>query len=72
MKITSAIVMDRARAAFDKSGLSLESLGRRMGYAKVSAKKSAWQFLHKTNDPRLSMLAKFADALNVALADLVR
>ncbi len=65
-------VMDRARALFEKSGLSLEELGKRMGYANGAARKSAWQFLNKTMDPRLSMLIKFADALNLTLSDVIK
>jgi transcriptional regulator with XRE-family HTH domain len=65
-------VMDRARALFDKSGLSLDDLGQKMGYEGDMARKSAWQFLNKTTDPRLSMLQKFADALGITLVDLVK
>ena len=65
-------VMDRARRLFDKSGLSLDDLGKRMGYAGDTARKAAWQFLNKTTDPRLSMLQRFAEALNVSLVDLVK
>jgi transcriptional regulator with XRE-family HTH domain len=65
-------VMDRARLLFDRSGLSLDALGQRMGYTGATAKKAAWQFLNKTKDPRLSMLQRFAEALNVTLVDLVK
>lgn len=64
--------MGRARLLFERSGLSLDELGQRMGYGGDHARKSAWQFLHKTADPRLSMLVRFADALNVSLVDLLR
>jgi transcriptional regulator with XRE-family HTH domain len=70
MAKTAAHPMDRARIAFDKSGLSLDELGQRMGYSGETARKSAWQFLNKTTDPRLSMLMKFADALGVPVVDL--
>jgi hypothetical protein len=43
-----------------------------MGYPPDSARKSAWQFLNKTNDSRLSMLRKFAGAIGVKLSALVR
>jgi transcriptional regulator with XRE-family HTH domain len=65
-------VMARVRTLFAKSGLSLDDLGRRMGYGKTTARKSAWQFLNKTADPRLSMLDRFAEALSVTLADIVK
>ena len=64
--------MFRARLIFEKSGLSLEELGLRMGYSENIARKSAWQFLNRTNDPRVSMLRRFAEALNVSLPDLVK
>jgi transcriptional regulator with XRE-family HTH domain len=72
MPKSSQNVMDRARRAFDNSGLSLEELGQRMGYLGDVARKSAWQFLNKTADPRLSMLQRFAAAIDMPLADLVK
>lgn len=64
--------MVKARAAFEKSKLTLVELGRRMGYEDaITAKKSAWQFLNKTNDPRLSMLRKFAAAVGVKIRSLI-
>jgi hypothetical protein len=43
-----------------------------MGYPKASARKSVWQFLDKTKDPRLSMLRKFATAVGVKLSTIVK
>ena len=65
-------VMDRVKLLFERSGLSLDELGQRMGYSGTAARKSAWQFLNKTSDPRLSMIQKFADALSVSLVDVVK
>jgi transcriptional regulator with XRE-family HTH domain len=65
-------VMFRVNLLFDRSGLSLDEIGQRMGYSQKTARKSAWQFLHKTTDPRLSMLEKFADALSMSLRDIIR
>jgi transcriptional regulator with XRE-family HTH domain len=56
--------MARVRTLFKGSGLSLVELGRLMGYPEETARQSAWQFM-KTNDPRMSMLRKFADAMGV-------
>jgi len=64
-------VMNAVRAVFERSDLSLEKLGLRMGYSPQLARKSAWQFVRKTNDPRLSMLRRFADAVGVPLSELV-
>jgi len=43
-----------------------------MGYPAETARKSAWQFIRGTEDPRLSMLRRFADAVGVRLEDLVK
>jgi transcriptional regulator with XRE-family HTH domain len=63
-------IMLHIRAVFEKSGLSLEELGRRMGYEEDIARKSAWQFLNRTNDPRLSMLRRFTEAVGISMSDL--
>jgi transcriptional regulator with XRE-family HTH domain len=65
-------MMERARLLFKNSGLSLNELGMRMGYSEEVARKSAWQFLYKTSDPRLSMLQRFANALSLSLKDLIK
>jgi transcriptional regulator with XRE-family HTH domain len=63
-------VMKCVRKLFEASGLSLEELGQKMGYPAASARKSAWQFLRRTADPRVSMLRRFAVALGAPLNDL--
>ena len=63
-------VMLRVREIFEGSRLSMEELGQRMGYAPGAARSSAWQFLRKTKDPRLSMLRKFATAVRFPLKAL--
>lgn len=62
--------MVRVRTLFEASNLSLQNLGEKMGYPEGTARMSAWQFM-KTSDPRISMLRKFARALDIPLADLV-
>ena len=64
--------MARIRVRFEESGLSLQDLGLRMGYPEETARKSAWQFIQKTDDPRLSMLRRFAKAMDVNLKDLIK
>jgi transcriptional regulator with XRE-family HTH domain len=64
-------LMAEILARFEKSNLSLEELGRKMGYPQGSARKSAWQFMHKTKDPRLSMLRRFAQAAGISLRGLL-
>jgi transcriptional regulator with XRE-family HTH domain len=72
MPIKKMTVMERVKIVFKNSGLSLDELGQRMGYREELARKSAWQFLHKTTDPRLSMLEKFSDALSISLKDIIK
>ncbi len=62
--------MLRLRELFEASKMTLDEFGQRMGYAGPTAKASAWQFLTRTNDPRLSMLRKFAQAVGVPVAEL--
>lgn len=64
-------VMRRLREAFKASRMSLDELGQKMGYDSGKARRSAWQFLNKTIDPRLSMIEKAAKALDLAVSDLV-
>ena len=63
--------MKRANKLFELSGKTLDQLGVAMGYPANSARKSAWQFLAKTTDPRLSMLRRFAKAIGVSMNELV-
>lgn len=63
-------LMVRVRALFEQSHLTLEELGQKMGYDGSTTRASAWQFLNRTNDPRLSMLRKFAQAIGVPVGEL--
>ncbi len=53
----------RLNELFDKSGMTLEELGLKMGFASGTARKAAWGFLKNTSDPRLSTLESLAKAL---------
>ncbi len=64
-------VMAEVRKRFQDSGLSLQELGIKMGYPVASARKSAWQFIGKTDDPRLSMLTRFAKAMGISAKSLL-
>jgi transcriptional regulator with XRE-family HTH domain len=63
-------VMKRANEAFEKSGLTLEELGKGMGADPDTAKMTAWQFLRKGTDPRISMLFRFCKALKMPIGKL--
>ena len=67
---TEDSVMASVRHRLEKSGLSLQDLGLKMGYPEESARKSIWQFL-KSADPRISMLRRFAKALGITLEELL-
>ena len=62
-------VMSRCREAYMNTSLTLDDLGTRMGYPPASARKSAWQFLNNTTDPRLSMLLRFGEAVGCDVRD---
>jgi hypothetical protein len=62
--------MKKVRVLVKKSRLSLHDLGLKMGYAPESARQCAFQFM-KSHDPRISMLRKVAEALEITLAELV-
>jgi transcriptional regulator with XRE-family HTH domain len=70
-KTTIDSAMKKAQDVFEQSGKTLDQLGEAMGYEGDVARKSAWQFLNKTADPRLSMLRRFAKAMGVTLEELV-
>ena len=63
-------VIKKAAALFEKSGMTLDELGQKMGFAEGVARRAAWQFLIKVNDPRVSTLRKFAKAIGVKVGDL--
>jgi transcriptional regulator with XRE-family HTH domain len=64
-------IFAKANKLFDDSGMTLEQLGEKMGYAPGMARKSAWAFLKNTTDPRLSTLEALAKALGVEVNDLL-
>ena len=63
--------MKKATEIFEQSGKTLEELGALMGYEPETARRSAWQFLRKTSDPRLSMLRRFAKAMEISIEELI-
>lgn len=61
----SEMLMEMMNVAFKMSGKSLTTLGMDARYPEQTARKSAWQFLRLTKDPRLSVFLRFAKALNM-------
>jgi len=64
-------LMKRVAKLFDESGKTLEEVGLAMGADPDTARMTAWQFMNRTTDPRLSMLRRFAKAVGVTLDELV-
>ena len=60
----------KARKLFKQSGKSLEEVGQAMGYAPGTARRAAWQFLNKIDNPTVDALRRFAKAIGVSVKDL--
>lgn len=72
-KSSDGTVMDTVRRLWgDKKaeGWSMQQLGERMGYPASSARASVSQWL-KSHDTTVSVLQRFAKAVDVPLADIV-
>lgn len=68
---TAEAVLAKARKLLEKSEMTLDELGQKMGYESGTARRAVWQLLNKTPDPRFSTLTRLADALGVSLKDLL-
>ena len=68
--MTAHPLLQKARELVDDSGYTLQELGVWMGYPEKSARQSAWQFLNSA-DPSLTMLKRFADAVEVDVRELL-
>ena len=64
-------VMEAVRERYENSGLSMQEIGERMGYAPTSARQAVSQFL-KSGDPQISMLRRFAEAIGISLQTLLK
>jgi hypothetical protein len=64
--------MDNIRNAFKRSGITLNELGRGLGYDGPTATKRAWFLLYRTSDPRISTVLAVAKTLRVEIASLVK
>jgi transcriptional regulator with XRE-family HTH domain len=63
-------VMPKVRALVKKAGLTQQEVGESMGYPEKSARKSVSQFLGCSN-PTISVLVRFAKAMDVKVEDLL-
>jgi transcriptional regulator with XRE-family HTH domain len=64
-------VRRKALKLFEKSGMTLEELGLKMGFPKGTARRAVWQLFNKVDDPRLSTVEKLAEALGCQPKDLL-
>ena len=71
MSTKAETILKRAKKLLDKSGMTLDELGVKMGYETGTARRAVWQLFNKSPDPRLSTLVRLADALGVELKDLL-
>jgi transcriptional regulator with XRE-family HTH domain len=69
MTLSEKIVAN-AKRHFEKSGMTLEELAKKMGITSKTARQSAWQLLNKSSDLRISTIEKLADALGVDVKSL--
>lgn len=67
--MTPADVMARVREAYERSSLTLDELGRRMGYT-AGRRQSAWAFIFLSTNPTADTLIRFAKAVGCQPADL--
>ncbi len=63
---------DDIRNAFEHSGITLNELGKGLGYGGPTATKRAWFLLYRTSDPRISTVLAVAKTLGVKIGDLVK
>jgi transcriptional regulator with XRE-family HTH domain len=66
-------VRQNLRHAAEKSGMTLEEIGLRMGFSKGGARQAVSRLLNQEADydPRLSTLLAFAAAVNRSLNELI-
>jgi transcriptional regulator with XRE-family HTH domain len=66
-------VRERLRRAAEKSGMTQEEIGLRMGMPKPHARKAISRLLNleRRHDPRLSTILAFCEAVHVPLKSLL-
>lgn len=64
-------VMETVRQRAEATGMSLQELGEKMGYAPSTARQAVHQFL-KSGDPQISMLRRFAEAVGIKIETLLK
>lgn len=67
---TASDVMQKIHDIVKTSGLTLQTIGERMGYPCASARSSAFGFL-RAKDPRIGTVLRFAKAMEIKVKDLL-
>ncbi len=62
--------MAKVRRLVEKSGMTQQQIGEKMGYAPATARQAVSQLLG-TSDPRIGTLRRLAKALGVKLDSLI-
>ena len=73
ISVSVTSIRGKLRRAAEKSGMTQEEIGLRMGFAKDSARKAVSRLLNleAKYDPRLSTLLAFAKAVGRSLKELL-
>ena len=62
--------MGKVRKAVERSGLTQQQIGEKMGYAPTTARQAVSQLL-RSSDPQIGTLRRLAKALDVKLDSLI-
>ena len=64
-------IITKAKKHFEKSGMTLEELGVKMGHDPGTGRQKVWLLFNRTTDLRMSTVEKLAEALGVKVKDLL-
>jgi hypothetical protein len=67
----SITIIAKAKKRFEKSGLTLEELGVKMGHDPGTARQKVWLLFNRTTDLRMSTVEKLAEALGIKVKELL-
>ena len=70
MKLAQTIIA-KAKKLFDKSGMTMEELAKKMGNDSKTGRQSVWLIFNRETDLRVSTVEKLAEALGVTPKELM-
>lgn len=65
------LLRQRMREAFERSGLTLSDLGKKMGLDPDRSRQSVWNLLNRSEDPSLSRVFRFCRATGITIDELL-